>query len=424
MRRRRRRGRPRLGAVAATGRHRPRAASASPVSCSSSFFRARAPTASRLESGDALPAPPPHPHRRAAHGLDEFLLGHERVRGLRPFVDRVLFWRDLSTPARGAPAARAREPRADLRQVRPDAVDAARPAAARHRRRAREAAGPRAAVPDRRRSIATLTRAATAGRSTRCSRAFDRDADRERVGRAGALRASCPTARRVAVKVLRPGIERRDRERPRAACDTARDAGRAAVVGRQAPAAARRSSPSSRRRSATSSTSRARRRTARSCAATSCTRRCCSCPRCYWDYTTPEVLVMERMAGIPIGRIDELRDAGIDLKRLARAGVEIFFTQVFRDGFFHADMHPGNIFVAVDPAQPRQVHRARLRHHRHAVREGQELSRAELPRVLPPRLPPRRDRAHRVGLGAAGHARRRARGRDPRRAASRSSTGR
>src|SRR5690606_12995680 len=73
-------------------------------------------------------------------------------------------------------------------------------------------------------------------------------------------------------------------------------------------------------------------------------------PEIHWDYTEPEVLVMERMSGIPIGRIDELKHANIDLKRLSRAGVEIFFTQVFRDGFFHADMHPGNIFVATDPA--------------------------------------------------------------------------
>jgi len=59
---------------------------------------------------------------------------------------------------------------------------------------------------------------------------------------------------------------------------------------------------------------------------------------------------MERMSGIPVGRTDELEAAGVDRKQLARAGVEIFFTQVFRDGFFHADMHPGNIFVAVDQA--------------------------------------------------------------------------
>jgi len=55
--------------------------------------------------------------------------------------------------------------------------------------------------------------------------------------------------------------------------------------------------------------------------------------------------VMERMHGTPISQIDRLRAEGVDLKRLSRAGVEIFFTQVFRDGFFHADMHPGNILV-------------------------------------------------------------------------------
>jgi ubiquinone biosynthesis protein len=54
---------------------------------------------------------------------------------------------------------------------------------------------------------------------------------------------------------------------------------------------------------------------------------------------------MERVSGIPIGRIEQLRAAGIDLKKLSRDGVEIFFTQVFKHGFFHADMHPGNIYV-------------------------------------------------------------------------------
>ena len=60
-------------------------------------------------------------------------------------------------------------------------------------------------------------------------------------------------------------------------------------------------------------------------------------------------MVMERMHGLPISQKKALVAAGVDLKALSRAGVEIFFTQVFRDGFFHADMHPGNIFVAVDP---------------------------------------------------------------------------
>jgi ubiquinone biosynthesis protein len=68
-------------------------------------------------------------------------------------------------------------------------------------------------------------------------------------------------------------------------------------------------------------------------------------PEMYWDYCSESVLVMERMSGIPVSQIDRLRAAGIDLKRLSRDGVEIFFTQVFRDGFFHADMHPGNIYV-------------------------------------------------------------------------------
>ncbi|SMC17874.1 2-octaprenylphenol hydroxylase [Andreprevotia lacus DSM 23236] len=71
-------------------------------------------------------------------------------------------------------------------------------------------------------------------------------------------------------------------------------------------------------------------------------------PEVFYDWTSREVLTLEWMDGIPISRIDELRAAGIDLKKLSRFGVEIFFTQVFRDGFFHADMHPGNIFVAAD----------------------------------------------------------------------------
>ena len=71
-------------------------------------------------------------------------------------------------------------------------------------------------------------------------------------------------------------------------------------------------------------------------------------PEVHWDFCTSTVMVMERMKGTPISQTDRLRAAGIDLRKLSAAGVEIFFTQVFRDGFFHADMHPGNIFVAPD----------------------------------------------------------------------------
>ena len=68
-------------------------------------------------------------------------------------------------------------------------------------------------------------------------------------------------------------------------------------------------------------------------------------PEVNWDLTRRNVLVMERISGIPVWDINGLKKAGIDLKWLAEYGVEIFFTQVFRDSFFHADMHPGNIFV-------------------------------------------------------------------------------
>jgi len=72
-------------------------------------------------------------------------------------------------------------------------------------------------------------------------------------------------------------------------------------------------------------------------------------PEMYWDFCTSTVLVMERMVGVPISQMDTLKAANVDIQRLAREGVEIFFTQVFRDGFFHADMHPGNIQVSLAP---------------------------------------------------------------------------
>jgi ubiquinone biosynthesis protein len=72
-------------------------------------------------------------------------------------------------------------------------------------------------------------------------------------------------------------------------------------------------------------------------------------PEMYWDLTCDNVLTMQRMSGIAISQVERLREAGVDIKQLARDGVTIFFTQVFRDGFFHADMHPGNIFVSIAP---------------------------------------------------------------------------
>jgi ubiquinone biosynthesis protein len=77
-------------------------------------------------------------------------------------------------------------------------------------------------------------------------------------------------------------------------------------------------------------------------------------PAVYWDYCRPEAMVMERIRGVVINDLDELRRRGADIQRLAENGVTIFFTQVLRHNFFHADMHPGNIFVQLeDPAYPK-----------------------------------------------------------------------
>jgi ubiquinone biosynthesis protein len=77
-------------------------------------------------------------------------------------------------------------------------------------------------------------------------------------------------------------------------------------------------------------------------------------PAVHWDLCRRDVMVMERIHGIPIGEIDELKARGVDFRKLSENGVAIFFTQVFKHNFFHADMHPGNIFVLADnPAEPR-----------------------------------------------------------------------
>jgi ubiquinone biosynthesis protein len=79
-------------------------------------------------------------------------------------------------------------------------------------------------------------------------------------------------------------------------------------------------------------------------------------PEVFWSETRRNVLVMERIYGIPVGDIAELRRRGVNMQKLSERGVVVFFTQVFRDSFFHADMHPGNIFVnAENPDDPRYI---------------------------------------------------------------------
>lgn len=79
-------------------------------------------------------------------------------------------------------------------------------------------------------------------------------------------------------------------------------------------------------------------------------------PDIHWDYSRRNVMVVEKISGVPVANIDELKDAGVDMKCLAERGVEIFFTQVFEHSFFHADMHPGNIFVDIsNPKSPKYI---------------------------------------------------------------------
>ncbi|TDF35740.1 ubiquinone biosynthesis regulatory protein kinase UbiB [Alteromonadaceae bacterium M269] len=79
-------------------------------------------------------------------------------------------------------------------------------------------------------------------------------------------------------------------------------------------------------------------------------------PEIYSDYCRNNVMVMERIWGIPVADVERLEETGVNMKKLAERGVEVFFTQVFRDSFFHADMHPGNIFVSHDhPENPQYI---------------------------------------------------------------------
>ncbi len=79
-------------------------------------------------------------------------------------------------------------------------------------------------------------------------------------------------------------------------------------------------------------------------------------PKIYWEFTHPQIMVMERIHGVPIHDIEQLHRLNVDMKMLAKRGIELFFTQIFRDSFFHADLHPGNIFVCVDdPCDPTYI---------------------------------------------------------------------
>ncbi|QDQ27300.1 ubiquinone biosynthesis regulatory protein kinase UbiB [Chitinimonas arctica] len=278
-----------------------------------------------------------------AYGLDEFILGHERVRGLETLVRTVLFWRRFSD-------SRAVRLRLALEKLGPIFVKFGQVLSTRRDLLPADLADELAHLQDRVKpfpsQLSEQVIEAALGRPL--AQLFKRF-DSVPVASASVAQvhyAELPNGRRVAVKVLRPNIlavieqdlallkviawlveklfSDGKRLKPREVVaefdrylhdelDLQREAANASQLRRNFHGSDK-----------------------------------LIVPEVFWDLTSRNVMVMEWMDGIPISRIEQMRAAGIDLKKLAVYGVEIFFTQVFRDGFFHADMHPGNIFVAPD----------------------------------------------------------------------------
>ncbi|TCS72457.1 2-octaprenylphenol hydroxylase [Sulfuritortus calidifontis] len=279
----------------------------------------------------------------ARYGLDEFFLGHERVKLVRWAMRLLFFWRRFSQP-------RAVRLRLALEALGPIFVKFGQMLSTRRDLIPLDIADELAALQDRvppfpsEQALAVLRR--TYGREV-----DDVFAEFERTPVASASvaqvhRARLKTGEAVAVKVLRPGIHgviRNDLALLRVAAGLLEalwsDGKRLKPKEVVAEFAKHLDDELDPIREA-ANCSQLRRNFEHS--------PLLAVPEVYWDYCTPEVMVMQWMDGVPISQIDELRRRNIDIPKLARAGVEIFFTQVFRDGFFHADMHPGNILVQDD----------------------------------------------------------------------------
>jgi len=273
-------------------------------------------------------------------GLDEFFLGHERVRGLRAALSAALFWRRIEGP-------RAVRLRLALETLGPIFVKFGQMLSTRRDLVPPDIADELAKLQDQVPPFAWDEVAATLQHVYRKPvEAVFATFEREPVASASVAQvhlATLPQGTEVAVKVLRPGIEEviandvalldvgatliellwadGRRLRPHeVVAEFARHLEDELDLMREA------SNASQLRRNFEGSP-------------------LLLVPEVYWDYCSNEVMVMQRMRGTPISQVAALRAQGVDIPKLARAGVEIFFTQVFRDGYFHADMHPGNIFV-------------------------------------------------------------------------------
>ena len=278
------------------------------------------------------------------YGLDEFLLGHERFRWLRPAARAVTFWRDTSAP-------RAVRLRLALEALGPIFVKFGQVLSTRRDLLPADIADELAKLQDRVPPFPTAEVLATLSRVyRRPAEQIFKSFEREPVASASVAQvhlAELPDGTPAAVKVLRPNVAatiERDLELMRTGAwlvETLWSDGRR-LKPREVVAEF-------------DKTIHDELDLSREAANCSQLRRnflhspLLRVPEVYWDWCNSEVMVMERMAGIPISHVERLKAANVDIPRLARAGVEIFFTQVFRDGFFHADMHPGNIFVATDP---------------------------------------------------------------------------
>src|SRR6266404_5418949 len=278
------------------------------------------------------------------YGLDEFLLGHERFHWLRPTARAVTFWRDLSAP-------RAQRLRLALQELGPIFVKFGQMLSTRRDLLPTDIADELAGLQDRvppfpsEQVVATLQR--VYGKPVE---SVFRTFDRTPVASASVAQvhlAELPDGTPAAVKVLRPNIANTIEK------DLALMQAGALMV-EKLWSDGRRLKP----REVVAEFDRTihdELDLAREAANCSQLRRnflhspLLLVPEVFWDWCSSEVMVMEQMEGTPIAQVDRLVAQRIDVQQLARAGVEIFFTQVFRDGFFHADMHPGNIFVATDP---------------------------------------------------------------------------